>query len=389
MRKVLFVGDAACQSGFARCTHAAAWAFHNTEWEVHVLGINYMGEPHFYPYNIYPAYNPHEGGEDRWGLGRLKVLNDKIKPDLVVLLTDPWNVKGYMNMLGQSKHEPKTVGWLAVDAKNQRGFECTDLDHIVTWTEFGRTELLVSGAPGDPAVIPLGYDHNTFFKSDKASAREEMFPMIDEDDFLVGYVGRNQTRKRLDLTIEYFADWVNRFRIDNAKLYLHVAPTGDNSFGLADLIIYHGMRGKVLIMNSEIGDGMNDIQMRQMYNSLDLFFTTTQGEGWGLPEMEAMACGVPVLAPAWSGLGDWAKDAACLVACDGTVASAPEGQGAYTLGGLMGKAKTIEMLNGLYIDKEWRDRQAERGFYFVQDPKFHWENIGQAFFDEVTRKCQL
>lgn len=46
----------------------------------------------------------------------------------------------------------------------------------------------------------------------------------------------------------------------------------------------------------------------QLYNLADCFVLPTRGEGWGLPIMEAMACGLPVITTRYSALTDYAND---------------------------------------------------------------------------------
>jgi glycosyltransferase involved in cell wall biosynthesis len=48
-----------------------------------------------------------------------------------------------------------------------------------------------------------------------------------------------------------------------------------------------------------------DYQMGALYRSADCFVLPTRGEGWGMPVLEAMACGLPVISTAWSGPADF------------------------------------------------------------------------------------
>jgi glycosyltransferase involved in cell wall biosynthesis len=42
-------------------------------------------------------------------------------------------------------------------------------------------------------------------------------------------------------------------------------------------------------------------RLAELYHSADCFVLPTRGEGWGMPALEAMACGVPAIVTAWSG----------------------------------------------------------------------------------------
>lgn len=46
-------------------------------------------------------------------------------------------------------------------------------------------------------------------------------------------------------------------------------------------------------------------QLGSFLRSADCFVTTTRGEGWGMPILEAMACGLPVIATDWSAQTDF------------------------------------------------------------------------------------
>lgn len=48
-----------------------------------------------------------------------------------------------------------------------------------------------------------------------------------------------------------------------------------------------------------------DYQMATLYRSADCFVLPTRGEGWGMPILEAMACGIPTIATNWSSQVDF------------------------------------------------------------------------------------
>lgn len=60
-----------------------------------------------------------------------------------------------------------------------------------------------------------------------------------------------------------------------------------------------------LIYNQPLGGG----RLLELYQSVDCFVLPTRGEGWGMPILEAMACGVPAIATDWSGQTTFLNDA--------------------------------------------------------------------------------
>jgi hypothetical protein len=51
----------------------------------------------------------------------------------------------------------------------------------------------------------------------------------------------------------------------------------------------------------------SDAEMAALYNAADVFLFPSKGEGWGLPLIEALACGIPCIATCYSGQSEYLK----------------------------------------------------------------------------------
>jgi glycosyltransferase involved in cell wall biosynthesis len=204
---------------------------------------------------------------------------------------------------------------------------------------------------------------------------------VPEDAFIIGNVNRNQPRKRLDLSIRYFAKWVEQNKVEDAYLFLHVAPTGDQGYDVSQLAEYYGISNKLIIVEPSIGHGVSEEALASAYQIFDLMITTTQGEGWGLTTMEGMASGVPQIVPDWSALGEWIPDdCAIKVPCTSTIVTPT---GINVVGGIADEERFIEALQTMYVTATMANYKSEQchenALALVAQDQFRWENIGQRF----------
>lgn len=391
MKKILYIGDSPeCPSGFGRATREILNVV-SPHYDVTVLGINHRGDPGTVPYPVYTA----AAGGDVFGIGRLLWMCDLVKPDVIIIQQDGWYFPYYIATL--RKRSPTTfeyeypdhaaipvIGAVAIDGKNFDGQWIEDLSYSVFWTQFAQSEARKGGYAGASKVIPLGVDLETFYPVNREQAMErQRVSLILRDKFVVGNVNRNQPRKRWDLTIRYFAEWVHSRNVQDAMLFLHSAPTGDQSINVQSLAKYYGVHNRVVLYTPEPFYGKPDEDMRDVYNCFDVLMSTTQGEGMGLPAMEAMACKVPCILPEWSAFGDWAKGAAALVPCTST-ALQTFSPTVNVIGGVAGEREFVEALDVLYRDRGHRQVIAQRGFERVSEPRFRWETIGQQWIEVIN-----
>ena len=379
MKKLLWVGDAVAATGFAKVTHSVLEEVHH-EWDVIVLGLNYYGEPHRYPYKIFPCVDPYRNARHPFGMDRIGEMIQYESPDLIVVQNDSWNIKPYLNLKG----DVPMVGVIPVDGKNVRGRDLNGLRKAIFWTEFGLQECHRGGYQGESEAIPLGVDTDVYSPMDisKSGLRKQLaLPERLHDSFIVGNVNRNQPRKRLDLTISFFCEWVKEYGVEDAYLYLHAAPTGEFEYDVSQLMEYYGLSSHLITFVPNVGHGIPENRMPFVYNTFDIQVTTTQGEGWGLTTLEGMACGIPQVVPDWSALGEWTLPSARVpvseIACTMNRIN--------IIGGVPDRAQFIAKMNDLYNSKDQRILDSIGGRGIAVEDDFRWKNIGKRYLNAFNK----
>lgn len=393
--RAIIVGDSPTVStGFSRCVVAAADALHAAGHDVHILGLSYWGDPHDFPYTIWPTVAPADKCRDAFGTGRLPLLIDRLRPDACLILQDPFNIQGYFDVLDSYFKDadaderanviPPIVGWLAADSRNYYCKPLNRLTHVAMWTQFGVDEMRAGGYEGPTSIIPLGVDHSLFYPRDKRESREKCG--LPQDAFVVGVVGRNQHRKKIDLCIAAFHHLITDYAgMDKAVLYLHVAPTGDVGVNIRALVHHYNLHGRVFLAEPHIGVGVDNALMPYVYSSLDVLLSMSQAEGWNLPALEAMACGAVCVLPDFAAHGDtgWVGNAAERVPCPYPAMTAPMNTLAYTVGAVPDVHEAAASLNALYRSTHSRRKLRERGL--AKAAEFSWERTGQMMAELLER----
>ncbi|MBX7209478.1 MAG: glycosyltransferase family 4 protein [Verrucomicrobiaceae bacterium] len=360
-------------TGFATVTHNILAHLHR-RWDAAVSGVNYDGAAHPFPYRIFPAWQ----GGDMWGMDRFAHVCAEFAPDAVVINNDWWNVAGFLE---RAPRGVPVIGYMPVDGTNMSRDITPKLDGLsaaVWYTGFGREQARLAGFRGRDHVVPHGIDTTIFRPVDRALARETLG--LPADSFIVGNVNRNQPRKRLDVTIRYFAEWIARRRVRDAFLLLHCARQ-DTGWDLAALAAHHGVADRVIFTGGEkMRDATDKGFMPLVYSALDVQVSTTLGEGWGLTTMEGMACGVPQIVPDWAALGEWSVSA-IRIPCSTQLAH-PE---INTIGALPDMLPFVEALHDLYQNPRRRRLMSRQGLRLTASERFEWKNVA-ARMDTVIRE---
>ena len=139
-------------------------------------------------------------------------------------------------------------------------------------------------------VIPLGIRPPVFTPADRGAIG------MDPDAFYCVTVGRLIRRKRLPLLVERFA------RSTDPKLKLLIIGEGPEEAELRASIQAGGLAGRVVLA----GAVSEERKFQYLANS-DAYVSVSEHEGFGLVFLEAMACGLPVVAPAIGGQRDFLR----------------------------------------------------------------------------------
>ena len=289
------------------------------------------------------GYDPN--GAAQFGAWRFDRVCLDFKPDIVLSYRDPW-----MDTFIKSAPVRPYFHWVwmpTVDSEPQKQewvHTFSETDALFVYSEFGQ-RVLEKQATKNINIIGCaspGIDPNIYKPVLNKKAHKESFG-LDPDCFIVGTVMRNQKRKlfiELMKSFRIFLDNAPKELANKTYLYLHTSYPEKNGWDIADGIISTNLSGKVLMTyrcrqcgSFDLGFfegpitkctkcgvfasqcpnvtfGLEIPDLVKIYNLFDLYVQYAICEGFGMPQVEAGACGVPVAATNYSAMEDtlhWLK----------------------------------------------------------------------------------
>jgi glycosyltransferase involved in cell wall biosynthesis len=259
----------------------------------------------------YDAAANEEPRQQGFGFNKLAEYIETVMPDIVMLYNDPLVVTQFLQSI---KDVPKTFQvWVYLDLVYEgcdqgllRGIE-ERADRIFAftpkWKQYILGRLPTTEKPVD--VLQHGVDsllYHPLQDTERIAIRKQLNIPADATVFL--NVNRNSERKRLDLSIMAFARTVK----ENPTLPLYMVvvtnlnpQTGAhynpiqvymnelNMMGL-DMVI-HGRR--IVGIDNSPPKMFDDKTIAGLYAACDYGINTANGEGFGLCQLEHLACGSP------------------------------------------------------------------------------------------------
>jgi glycosyltransferase involved in cell wall biosynthesis len=282
--------------------------------EVACLGLGYDGWPfsadHF-PARIYPSP---AGGRGEEAFGR---VIEEFRPDVVITLAEIWRIDWLL------AHPARGLfRWIAYLPLDGGPFYppwepmIKNADEVVAMSDFGQ-EVFRTG-------VPSKHIHRIYHGVNSAVFR----PLPEREQlksherfrgkFVVGCVARNQPRKNIPALVKAFA--MLSGRIGNMHLLLHMNAC-DVGYDIVTLLRRYRLEGHADVSGPDVtlDQPLPDDQLNRLYNLFDVTVLPSGGEGFGLPILESLAAGVPVVATDYSacpelvrGRGELVRPAAML-----------------------------------------------------------------------------
>ena len=126
------------------------------------------------------------------------------------------------------------------------------------------------------------------------------FMRLPKDRFVVGMNAANKgvmpNRKAFGENLLAFSMFAQKY--DDAILYIHTYASGSmGGIRLMDLILSVGIPVEKVVFADPylLRTGLSQEAMAAIYSQMDVLLATSYGEGFGVPTVEAQACGVPVI----------------------------------------------------------------------------------------------
>lgn len=229
---------------------------------------------------------------------------DCVGPDVVVSIGDPWNFFYMQAIRVQASFKFKWIPYLTVESPV--GDKWKSLlryaDAVAVASEYGRRQL--EGVCAAPRTIEYGADGFFMYDAEKRGELRAERGIGDRVRFLS--VGQNTWRKNLPSVLQAIRilrnDPSSRMEMDG-KVEFHLRTNVDRmdkqeeyAYDLHKLVRHMDLEEWVTFPDRgicSVFEAPPDEDLRNEYNVSDFVISSSSSEGYGLPIVEGMVCGLP------------------------------------------------------------------------------------------------
>jgi glycosyltransferase involved in cell wall biosynthesis len=266
----------------------------------------------------YDAAANEDPKEEGFGFNKINEYLDMVNPDVVMIYNDPITICRFLETMKYDPTKSRYRIWVYLDqvyegaAPQLMDMIRRSAERIYCFSEYWKRIFLGYAPAPDVRILEHAVD-STVFQSLPADARHAIRKNINlpSDAIVLLNANRNSQRKRLDLTIQGFVRALAR----NPKLHLMVATNLSpqagayydvpriykEELGLHGLDMLPYIRNLILV-DTSAPNVIDDAGVNDMYNVADIGINTSDGEGFGLCQLEHLYTGAPQVV---TGLGGY------------------------------------------------------------------------------------
>lgn len=232
--------------------------------------------------------------------------------DLVISIQDVWILP---NDFADTLPCP-WAAWVTIDGyplPKPIGERMKSCRYPVAYSKFGHQQMVDYGIE-NPIYIPLGLSDDYYPELEKRDELRRQLG-VNDDTFVVTMVAANKgypSRKSYPEAILAFARFHEKH--PNSMLYLHTDIKAGDGLELLDICTASGLDHTSVKWTNQDSYllGMDGEFMRQLFQASDVLLNPAKSEGFGLPIVEAQACGTPVITTQHSAMPEVTRLGYCL-----------------------------------------------------------------------------
>ena len=326
---------------------------------------------------MYPAL-PDQSELSSFGSNCIGAHVHHFQADVVISVHDIWVLpEDYAARIKSKRPECRWVMWMPVDtspAAPRVVERARTTDVAAVYSQWG-ANLLDEAGVEQTMYLPLGVDTEVFTPRDRQAARRALgWP---QKGFIAAMVAANSSapsRKAYPEQMTAFA----RFAESNpaARLYIHCDWTrAHGGFSLPAIAERLGIRDKVLFVDRyAYAMGLPADYLALVYSAADVLLAASRTEGFGLPIVEAQACGCPVITTGFASMSELTWNGVCV----------PPVQLAWTPLQSWASVPSVEGIwQALRVVSRWSDTfrasAARVGMHRVQED-YTWDSTVERFW---------
>jgi glycosyltransferase involved in cell wall biosynthesis len=168
------------------------------------------------------------------------------------------------------------------------------MDEVWVPSRFNEETFRASGVTRPVHIIPLGADPNYFNPGIRGNPLTGVYAFLSVFEW--------GERKAPETLLRAFNQ---EFRADEPVALLAKVVNVDPGVDVVQEVAKLGLNPEGGRVHVSLNQVVPSYQLGVLYRSADCFVLPTRGEGWGMPIMEAMACGLPVIATDWGAHRDF------------------------------------------------------------------------------------